>query len=147
MIFRQTKTRTLFLWVLLLSLALLCAQGVKLHVHELGHGHGHDHKHDLQHSHIDPGFAAEHSHLSEAHLSTDISHGDHHDELVSELDASPDGLLKKVSTSILALALFATVLTLLFPGFYQLIFLRHRDKGVILSWQYLLSPPLRAPPL
>jgi hypothetical protein len=145
MIFRQTETRPLFLWILLLSIALLCAQGVTLHVHDLGHGL--DRKHDLQHSHIDSEFVAEHAHLSEAHLSTDVSHGDHHDELVSELDASPDGLLKKVSTSVLTLALFAAVLALLFPHFYQLTFLRRRDKDVILSWRYLLSPPLRAPPL
>lgn len=127
MIFRQTKTHALLPWIFSFSIALLCTQSVKLHAHGIGHDH------DQKHSHITHEVTAKHSHLSNAHLFTDISHGDHHDEPVSELDASPDGLLKKVSTSKLALALFATVLTLLFPGFYRLIFLRHRDKGVILS--------------
>lgn len=140
---RQMKKRTLFLWVFLLSTALLCAQGVKLHVHSFGQ----EHDHDQQYSHIAAEAVAEHSHLSEAHLSTDISHGDHHDEVVSELDASPDGLLKKVSSNILTLALLATVFILLLPTFYQQTFHRRRDKNSFLPWRYLFSPPLRAPPL
>lgn len=139
--FRQTKKHTLFLWILLLSTVLLCAQGVKLHVHSFGHDH------DQRHSHIALEVEVEHSHLSEVHLSTDVSDDDHHDEAVSELDLSPSGLLKKVSNSVLTLALLATVLTLLFPGFYQQIVHRRRDKDVFLPWRYLLSPPLRAPPL
>lgn len=121
-------------------MALLCAQSVKLHVHNF------DHDHDQRHGHITAG-AAEHSHLSEAHLSTDVSHGDHHDEVVSELDASPDGLLKKASSNVVVLALLATLFTLLLPGFYQQIFHRRRDKGAILPRRYHLFPPLRAPPL
>jgi hypothetical protein len=139
--FRQTTKRTLFLWALLLSIALLCAQGVKLHVHSI------DHDHDRQHSHIAAEAVAEHSHLSEAHLSSDVSHGDHHDEVVSELDVSPDGLLKKASSNVVVLALLAAVFTLLLPGLYQQIFHRRRDKDAILPWRYLLSPPPRAPPL
>jgi len=139
-LFRQTKKRTLFLWTLLLSVALLCAQGVKLHVHSI------DHDHDRQHSHITAEAVTEHSHLSEVHLSSNISHGDHHDEVVSEHDASPNGLLKKASSNVVMLALLATVLSLLFPGFYQQTFHRRRDKDAILPWRYLLSPPPRAPP-
>ena len=135
--FRQTKKRTLFLWALFLSVALLCAQGVKLHVHSLDH--------DQQHSHI--AAEAEHSHLSEAHLSTDISHGDHHDEVVSELDVTASGLLKKVSSNSLTLALLVTVFAFLLPAFYQQTFHRRRDKDALLPWRYHLSPPLRAPPL
>jgi len=125
----------------LLSIALLCAQGITLHVHNLGH------EHDQQHDHLAAELAVKHSHLSETHLSTDASHGDHHAEVVSEFGASPDGLLKKISYNVLTLALLATVLALLFPSFYQLIFPRRRDIGVIFAWQYRLSPPLRAPPL
>lgn len=138
-LFRQTKKRNLFLWALLLSIALLCAQGVKLHVHSLDH--------DQQHSHIATEAAAEHSHLSEAHLSTDVSHSDHHDEVVSELDVSSHGLLKKVSSSVLTLALLVTMFALLLPAFYRQTFHRRRDIDTILPWRYHLSPPLRAPPL
>ncbi len=139
--FRQTKKRTLFLWALFLSIALLCAQDVKLHVHNLDHNHG------QQQSHIATKAAAEHSHLSEAHLSIDVSHGDHHDEVLSELDVSSYGLLKKVSNSVLTLALLVTVFALLLAAFYRQTFHRRRDKDAILPWQYHLSPPLRAPPL
>jgi len=137
---RQTKIHALFPWILVLSIALVSTQGVKLHVHGLGHDH------DQRHSHTCPK-AVEHPHLSEPHLSTDLSHDDYHDEVVSELDANPDGLLKKVSSTVLILALFAMVLTLLLSGFNQLISHRRRDNGVNLSWRYLYSPPLRAPPL
>ena len=140
MILGQKKTHALFPWILVLSIALLCTQGVKLHVHGLGHDH------DPRHSHTCPK-AVEHSHLSKPHLSTDLSHDDYHDELVSELDANPNGLLKKVSSTVLTLALFAMVLMLLLSGFNPLISHRRRDNGVNLSWRYLRSPPLRAPPL
>lgn len=138
-LFLQPKKRTLFLWTLFLSIALLCAQGVKLHVHSL------DHDHDQQHSHITA--KAKHSHLSEAHLATDISHGDHHDEVVLELDVSSSGLLKKVSSNSLTLALLVTVFALLFSAFYQQTLHRRHNKYAILPWRYHLSPPLRAPPL
>ncbi len=127
-LFRQTQKQTLFLWTLLLSVALLCAQGVKLHVHNL------DHDHDQQHSHIAAETIAEHSHLSEVHLSTDISHGDNHDEVLSELDVSAYGLLKKVSNSVLTLALLVSVFALLLPAFYRQTFHRRRDKDAILPW-------------
>lgn len=139
--FRQATKSTSLLWALLLSVTLLCAQGVKLHVH------GIDHNYDQQHSHIAVEAVAEHSHLSEAHLSSDVSHGDQHDEVVSELDASPDGLLKKVSSNLFMLALLASVFSLLFPGFYQQAIHRRSDNDAILPWRYLLSPPPRAPPL
>lgn len=137
---RQTKKRTPVLWLLLLSVALLCAQGVKLHVHSI------DHDHDQRHSHIAAEAVAEHSHLSEAHFAGDVSHSDHHDELVSELDASPDGLLKNVFSNVVILALFATVLVLII-AFYQQTFHRFRNKDTFLTWRYLFSPPPRAPPL
>jgi len=138
MIFRQIKTCTVSLWALLLSVALLCAQSVTLHVH----GSGHDH----QHAHTASGLPVERATLSMPHLSSDLSHAEYHNEMVSERDASPDALQKKVSGSMLTLALLIMVLAVLFPGFTQRSFHRHRDRGVVFSWRYLFSPPLRAPP-
>jgi len=137
--FRQTKKRTLFLWVLLLSIALLCAQGVKLHAHSLDH--------DQEHSHIGVLAATEHSQLSKVHLSTDVSHEDHHDEVTSEIDVSSYGFLKKVSNSVLTLALFVTLLILFNTGFYRQIFARRHNKIAFIPRRYVNSPPLRAPPL
>ena len=141
--FSPMKQRTLILWTLLLSLALICTQGVKLHVHNLDH----DHDHDQRHSHTTVDAASEHSHLSKAHLSIDITHSDHHDETVSELDNSSYGLLKKVFNNVLTLAILVTVFSLLLPSFCQQTFLYRRDKKTNRSWRYLFSPPLRAPPL
>ncbi len=141
MIFWRTKKRTLFLLSILLSIAILCAQGVKLHVHSL------DHDHEQQHSNISSLGVAEHSDMSLAHLSADISHTDHHDEAVSEIDASPDGLLKKGASNIPEMALLAAIFTSLLLGFYQHTFHRRRDNEAIFRWRYHFSPPLRAPPL
>jgi len=141
MIFRQIKTHALSIWVLLLSVALLGTQGVTLHVHSLGHDH------DSQHAHTSSGVLVESPSLSVPHLSSDLSHAGLHNEVVSELDANPDVLLKKVFSSVLALALLAAVLAVPVPGFYQLSFHRHRDREGVFSSRYLFSPPLRAPPI
>ena len=122
-------------------MALLCSQGVKLHVHEL------DHDHDQQHGHIPAEETLEHSHLSVAHLSSDISHIDHHEEVVSEIDASQDGLQVKVYSGIFLLALLASVFTLILPNFYRYKFHLRRANDTNIPWRYHISPPLRAPPL
>ncbi|MCK5649430.1 MAG: hypothetical protein KAI22_11180 [Gammaproteobacteria bacterium] len=137
-LFRQIKKRTLFLWVLLLSTALLFAQSMTLHVHTFDH--------EQEYSHDSTEVAIEHIHLTEAHLSTDISHGDEHDQIMSEVDVSQDGLMKKVSSNLIMLALFTIVLTILTSHFYLRIFYRYRDNDAAIPWRYLLSPPLRAPP-
>jgi len=137
--FRQTSKRTLFLWTLLLSIALLCAQGIKLHAHSLDHDPGR--------GHIGFQSTADHSHLSKVHLSTNITHEDHHDEVTSEVDISLYGFMKKVSNGLLTLALFVTLFTLLYTGFYRKTFYRRSNKIVLIPWRYVNSPPLRAPPL
>lgn len=139
--YHKTKKRTLYLWAVLLSVAVLCAQGVKLHVHDLTHDH------DQQHSHSPTEEEVNHSHLSVAHLSSDISHVDHHEEVVTEIDTSQNGLLIKVSSSISLLALLATALTLLLPSFNRYTFHPRRENDTNIPWRYHTSPPLRAPPL
>ena len=141
--FRQTRIRYLLPWALLLSMAIVCAQGVKLHIHDISH----DHEKKQQHSHISTKIEVEHSHLSIAHLSTDVSHVDHHDEVVSELDINPDSLVKKISSSALLLALFSIAVTLFFAIFLELILYPCRGVNTFLPGRHLLSPPLRAPPL
>lgn len=138
---RQTKQRTLFLWTLLLSMALLCAQDLKLHIHILGNDH------NLLLSHTTPDTTTEHSHLSKAHLTTDTSHGEHHNETPTELDLKPYSLLKKVASNLPTLAFLASVFILFFPVFYRQAFNRRRDKDILPLWQPHFSPPLRAPPL
>ncbi len=131
------------MWSLLLSLMLLCAQGVqlKLHVHEL------DHEHDNYHSHTHAtGDESDHSHLSKAHFAHDTSHDNHHDNIVSEVDITPDGFLKSASNTVFAIALFALscILVTFIPS--RQFFQRCRESKLILYNYYLFSPPLRAPP-
>jgi len=144
--FRLTNKPVLLLWSLLLSLSLLCAQGAKLHTHNLDHGHN-DHPNDY-HSHIHSIIdeAGDHGHLSKAHFTHDTSHNDHHDGVISEVDISPDGLLKNANDNVFEIVLFALFFTLMiFVSSRQLV-QRCRESKLILHRYYVLSPPLRAPP-
>ncbi len=130
------------MWSLLLSLALLCAQGVTLHVHNLDHGHD-----DLYADHhtyaIDE--ASNHGHLSKTHFTHNTSH-DHHDGVVSEVDITPDRLLKNANNSVFSIALFALFFTLIaFVSSRQLV-QRSRENKPVPHRFYVLSPPLRASP-
>ena len=140
-IFHQMKKRTLFLWVVLLSITLLCVQSMTLHIHAF------DQDHEQGYSHIGEEAVNEHSHLTEAHLSSDISHYYHHDEIMSEIDVNQDALMKKVSSNVIVLAFFSIVITILLSNIFLRIFYRHRNDNINIPWRYLLSPPLRAPPL
>jgi len=145
------KRPTLYLWVALLCVALLCAQGVRLHVHSFGQEHDHviNQQHDYDHTVAEA--KAKHAHLSKIHLTTDISHIDHHDEVLSELDVNPEGFLNKsflnkISNDNLLLAVLVTLFALLLIGFYRQRLSRYQDKNMIFLKQYLFFPPLRAPP-
>jgi len=131
------------LWILLLSVALLCVQSVKLHVHTLGHEHSQ--QQDAISTQLDT--VTQHSHLSDAHLATNTAHDAHHDELTSELDVSSDGFLKKLSNTLLIVALITTLVLLLFQGIGLHPYHRRDNHNATVTLRYLLSPPLRAPPL
>ena len=134
--------KILWIWTILLSIVLLFGQNVKLHVHSIDHA---DNQQLSHHQHIDG--LDEHSQLGEAHLSTDISHSDHHADIVSEIDTSLNALLTDISSKMLTLAFLFTMLVFLWPGFYPFIFHRRIINPAIPPGRYLLSPPLRAPPL
>ncbi len=145
--FRQIDRRTLLLWVLLLSLALLCAQGAKLHVHNLDHGQDNHHNDYHSHTHDAIDEVVDHGHLSKAHFTHDTSHNDHHDGVVSEVDVTPDGLLKNTNNNVFAIALFVLFFTLItFVSSRQSV-QRCRERKLVRHSRYVLSPPLRAPPL
>lgn len=134
------QKRTLIIWVFLLSIALLCAQGVKLHIHNFAHDHE-------PHQSLALEVATEHLHQSDIHLTTDVSHADHHDEVVSEQNANPQALLKKISSYGPMLAIFVIAFTFLLHSFKVITLHYRRDNDLIITRRYILSPPLRAPPL
>lgn len=138
--FQRMHKPTLFLWVLLLSVALLSAQAVKLHVHNFGHDH------EQRHS-IAPEVATEHLHQSGIYLTTNVSHATHHDEIISEQGLNSQALLKKMASYGPMLAIFVIAFTFLLHSFNVMTLQRRRDKDVITVRRYILSPPLRAPPV
>ncbi len=142
--FRRINRQWQLLWSVLLCLLLLSPQGAALHAHPLDHGHGESVAH--AHHHAGDG-AGDHTHLSRAHYAHDSSHDDFHDDVVSDIDVTPDGILKNLSGSTLVLALF--VLFLLLPLSLPLLRVVQRpgEGKPSLPGRYVLSPPLRAPPL
>jgi hypothetical protein len=145
---RKAQKSTLYLWVILLSVTLLCAQGVKLHVHSLDHDHDHHHGHaNLSVTEENLHIENKHTHLSIAHLSTDDSHIDHHDEVISESDACPDCLLTKIAAKTPFMALLAILFTLVLSELFRYTLNRRVDEDEpVPSRRYHLTPVLRAPP-
>ena len=141
--FRQTNKRILLLWSVLLALMLLCAQGVKLHAHDLGHGDEH-HSSDGHIHAIEA--TGDHGYLSKVHFAHDTSHSEHHDDVVSEIDISPDGLLKNTNNSVFAIMLFALFFILMVLISSRQLIQRCRESQLILRSCQIFSPPLRAPP-
>ena len=135
--FREMNKAKLFAWIVLLSMGLLCAQRAR------------DSALNLEQSAVAEDVNGCQVRLEAVleKLSADISHSDHHDEVVSETDASPNALLKNISSQVLTLALLVTALLLLFPRFYQYLSYRRRNDDIWLPRRYQYSPPLRAPPL
>lgn len=133
--FFNTNKKTYLLWAIFLSLAIVCAQSVKLHVH------------NIEHDHSPVESAIEHSHVSEFHLSVDISHAEYHHEVMPEIDLGMNALIKDISDKVITLALLVTVLALFLYSFYSNSFFRRRRIDAVFYWRYNLSPPLRAPPL
>lgn len=141
-VIRRLNQRTVILWSVLLSLSLVFAQGTTLHVHAIDHGHhyAHDHSHSGDHS-------ADHSHISKAHSAHDDSHGHHHVGGSSEVNISPNGLLKAPYAKILLFAIITFILLLALPALIERVLRYHRDSNQCYFCCYYFSPPLRAPPL
>lgn len=137
--FRQINKQTLLLWSLLLCLTLLYAQEAILHVHNADHVHVHAVE---THTHSATEAADYHGHFITASFVDD-----HHEGVATEVDISPDGLLKNVnSSSHFSIALFALFFILIICSTSQR-FVRHwRDSKLILYRFYAISPPSRAPP-
>jgi len=134
---RNINTRVLFAWAALLLLLMLCAQSVTLHIHS--------YEHDPVESHHSIDQLIDHTHLSDAHLSIDSSHAEHHDGVASEVDACPDCVVNQLSLSLKSIAIITVVFSLFLPLLIKFVFLRIENTPPLLRRRYL-SPSLRAPP-
>ncbi len=133
----QTTTRAYAILIVCLALALMFVQGLQLHVHT--YDHDHDHHED--------GIVSGHAHVDKVHSAHSVSDTDYHDEVVSEVDFLPEGLLKNLSFGSLAIALLsAVVIVFLVPPICaRIAWRRNRDLHPV-PWRNSLRPPLRAPP-
>jgi uncharacterized membrane protein YeiB len=137
--FRRQNKKTLLWLTLLFAVALLSVQSIGLHVHELDHGSDHQ-----NYIHAADTVADDHTHLTKVHSAHDSTHSEHHDD-VSEIDISPDGFLKNLTT-VFAIALVVYLLAVVMFSVSRLMVFRQRQNYPLYKY-FVLSPPLRAPPL
>ncbi len=131
-----TKRRQTIL-ILCLALALMFVQGLQLHVHTYDHDH----------EHHEEGIISGHAHIDKAHSAHSVPGTEHHDEVLSEVDLLPEGLLKNLSFGALVIALLtAAVIVFLAPPLCARIIWRRNRNSPPVPWRYSLRPPLRAPP-
>jgi len=145
---RETKKSTLYVWVILLSVALVAAQGVTLHVHAIDHDHLQFHNHLHNHENLlDQATSTEPARLSVAHLSADLSHSHHHDRVIYENDACPDGLLTKVSIKLLFTALLFALFVWVLMSVCRHTYIHRSLENIPFLIPFHFIPPSRAPPL
>ncbi|MEW8200329.1 MAG: hypothetical protein AB2777_22095 [Candidatus Thiodiazotropha endolucinida] len=139
--FRSLSKPVVFVWIALLSVAMLFASNLNFHVHDLDI--------DLTH-HSEPGLKGSdvgHDHVVNRHLSIDSSHADHHDTVMVEMRATPDGVAQQPSSLTFAMDLAALLLLVFvlikYPSFRPR-FGRIKDRPPIK--RLYLTPLLRAPP-
>ena len=129
-------------WAFMLCVALAFAPSVKLHIHELDQA-------PLWGTSGLPELASEHSvhsHATEVHASTNLSHEDHHDGVVTDLEASPKALTK-VLVNVLVMAVFVVVALFVLNTKTGRLFTRPHDNTRPPPARYHLVQPVRAPPL
>lgn len=138
---RRLNKRRLIVLSILLSLLLLSGPGVKLHVHGLDAGH--EHASHQPHSVNENNSSVT---LSKAHFSHDLSH-EHNQRVISEVEITNEVLLKNINISVLGLAISMLFFSLMIC-IQSRPFIQRRGKNKLIFYSYyLLSPPLRAPPV
>ena len=111
-----------------LAIALVFMHGLRLHVHIYDHDQT----------------ASDHAHQVQAHVAYAAAETAHPDE-VAEIDLSPDGFLKKLSSGTLIIAMIMAVLMLM-PRRRCVRIALHLERRIATP-PFSLRPPLRAPPL
>lgn len=125
--------------IIFLGVALLFGQAFKFHMH-------------IQHDGIP---ASSSGHIIDVHTAAslhDTTHDTHHQDGIqdhhhpTEIDISSESLVKKVGLSSLSMLLFLVVI-ILCASRLRCIHGWHILKTTPVSLNYLLHPPLRAPPM
>jgi len=88
-----------------------------------------------------------HEHVIDLHVLTEKSGQHHHDDAVTSIEASPDGIVKKSGSDYFPFILLAISLLLLFSINRQLVLSCHSARINFKQHYSYLTPLLRAPPL
>ena len=139
--FRAFKKPIAAVGVVFFTLTVLLAHDLSFHIHSLSHDSITTHEHhslSLETGHVD---------VALKHLSTDMSHADHHHGVVIELSATPNGVLQNFSIAPLSIDLVFVLVLLVISGIAAFsITTRHQHTRSTRPQRYYLVPALRAPP-
>ncbi len=139
--FRALKKPIAAVGLVFFTLTVLLAHDVSFHIHSLDHDSVSAHEHhalSLEAGHVD---------VALKHLSTDMSHADHHHGVVIELSATPNGVLRNFSINPSSIDLILILVLVLAGGIAASgITTRHPYTPSTQPQRYHLVPALRAPP-
>ena len=132
---QKTAKRFSLLWIGYLAFALISIQSANLHFDIYDHHH---HSSDME--------ISEHQHASVTHVCTSVCDSDHAHDSTTEVNITPEGVIKNLSNS-LAAVLMIWMIVLLFQR-RHITLSKHRNNDLLPRlWRSTLRPPLRAPPL
>ena len=128
-------------WVIVFTLSLLLAYNLTFHIHSLSHNSS------LAHDHGSMLDEASHDEIAFKHLSTDMSHADHHAGLIAEMAATPDAVFQNLTidlTSVDLVLLYALLITVTATKLLATPFRSYNPP--FQNQRFHLVPSLRAPP-
>ncbi len=133
---QKTAKRFSLLWIGYLAFALISIQIANLHFDIYDHHH---HSSEVE--------ISEHQHPSVTHVCTSVCDSGHAHDSTTEVNLTPEGVVKKTSLNSLTVALMIWTIILLIHR-RPIIFSKHRNNDLLPAlWRSTLRPPLRAPPL
>ena len=133
---QKTAKRFSLLWIGYLAFALISIQIANLHFDIYDHHH---HSSEVE--------ISEHQHPSVTHVCTSVCDSGHAHDSTTEVNLTPEGVVKKTSLNSLTVALMIWTIILLIHR-RHITFSKHRNNDLLPTlWRSTLRPPLRAPPL
>ena len=130
------KQRIRYVLVFLASVALLLVQGLPLHAHSAHHHAPQNKQLDAPHSH---------QHHADIHVGEFSEHDADHSSIAT-IDLSAVAVMKKISADSLFVAILAVCLLLLAPFQRRPILWSAFPETSFNTLNFVLRPPLRAPP-
>lgn len=133
---RLIAQRYKLVWLLYLTLTFIGVQGVNIHLDVYDHQH-----------HAEEAITSVHDHHSSTHICGTTCNVNHGHESITELDITPEGIVKNLSSSSLILALLTSVIFVYLAPRCCVRISWRRNPNTLPLWQFALRPPLRAPPV